>query len=227
MGTSRLRVYDWPAADGLRGGSPHLHTACAEGYVVLRGEGSVQTLGSEGFAEHPLHPGTLLWFTPGTVHRLVNASGDLEILVLMQNAGLPEAGDAVLTFPADVLADPGAYARAATAHDEASARARRDLALEGYAALRERVGREGPAALADLHAAAAALVRPRVPGFRDVWSAGPAAQAARTGEQLRALAEGRAGHLAEAAVRSTAPAPGERFGMCGRLTVWDVTAHGC
>ncbi len=40
--------------------------------------------------------------------------GDLRITVLMQNGGLPEAGDAVFTFPPEVLADPGAYAAAAT-----------------------------------------------------------------------------------------------------------------
>ena len=45
---SRLRVYDWPTVDGLRGGSPHLHTASAEGYVVLGGRGAVQTLSGDG-----------------------------------------------------------------------------------------------------------------------------------------------------------------------------------
>ena len=41
-GVTRLWVYDWPTADGLAGGSPHLHTASAEGYVVLGGRGAVQ-----------------------------------------------------------------------------------------------------------------------------------------------------------------------------------------
>ena len=58
----------------------------------------------------PLEPGAFVWFTPGTIHRLVNG-GDLEILVLMQNAGLPEAGDMVITFPPDVLADAGGLRR--------------------------------------------------------------------------------------------------------------------
>lgn len=51
---SHLRVYDWPSPDGtgLAGsGTPHLHTASSEGYVVLAGAGSVQTLGPQGFAE--------------------------------------------------------------------------------------------------------------------------------------------------------------------------------
>ncbi|ACZ20515.1 Cupin [Sanguibacter keddieii DSM 10542] len=113
---SHLSVYDWPTTDGaglVGGGTPHLHTASDEGYVVLAGSGSVQTLGPDGYAEHPLGAGTLLWFQPGVVHRLVN-DGDLEILVVMSNAGLPEAGDAVMTFPADVLADAERYRAAAT-----------------------------------------------------------------------------------------------------------------
>ena len=113
-GVTLLDVYDWPTADGLRGGSAHIHLASTEGYVVLRGGGRLQTLGSHGYQEAPLRPGDCLWFTPGTVHRLVNDDGQLQILVVMQNAGLPEAGDCVLTFPPDVLADPARYQAVAT-----------------------------------------------------------------------------------------------------------------
>lgn len=229
---SRLRVYDWPAADGLRGGSPHLHTVSAEGYVVLAGSGSLQTLSGDGYGEHPLSEGTVLWFTPGTVHRLVT-DGDLEILVVMQNAGLPEAGDAVLTFPPDVLADPAAYAQAAAlpAADleagpgnqavAAAAMARRDLAIEGFLRLRDRVLKDGPAALDDLYAAAAALVAGRVSEWRQRWRAGALAQAEATGAQLDALAAGRADHLAHSTVRhAEAAPPPRRYGMCGRLQTW-------
>lgn len=108
-----LDVYDWVAPDGLPGGSAHVHLASTEGYVVASGAGRLQTLGERGYAETPLRPGDCLWFTPGTIHRLVN-EGDLRLFVVMQNAGLPEHGDAVLTFPPEILADPGAYARAAT-----------------------------------------------------------------------------------------------------------------
>src|SRR5437764_4808743 len=113
-GLTLLDVYDWPCPDGVRGGSAHIHLASTEGYLVLSGEGRLQTLGAEGFGEAPLRPGDCLWFTPGTVHRLVNHDGRLRILVIMQNAGLPEAGDAVLTFPPEVLADPDRYAAAAS-----------------------------------------------------------------------------------------------------------------
>ena len=105
VGVSGLTVYDWEAADGLCGGTPHMHLACSEAYIVIEGTGSVQTLTTSGYADTPLRPGDVVWFTPGTIHRLVN-SGGLRLVVLMQNSGLPEAGDAVFTFPAPVLADP-------------------------------------------------------------------------------------------------------------------------
>jgi mannose-6-phosphate isomerase-like protein (cupin superfamily) len=223
---SRVRVYDWPTTDGLHGGSPHLHTVSTEGYVVLGGHGSLQTLSADGYREHPLEAGTVLWFTPGTVHRLVN-DGDLEILVVMSNAGLPEAGDAVFTFPPAILADPAAYAQAATlpASDDAealagAARRRRDLAIEGYLALRERVRGEGPDALDELYQAAASLVRDRVPRWRTLWRDGPLARAVDTGDHLDVLCHGHHGHLATAAVHTAAPAA-TRFGMCGHLSPWE------
>jgi hypothetical protein len=49
---------------------------------------------------------TVVCFASGTVHRLVNISGDLRLLVLMQNAGRPGTGDAVLTVSPSVPADP-------------------------------------------------------------------------------------------------------------------------
>ena len=128
VGVSGLQVYDWPTADGVCGGSPHVHLTCAECYVVVAGVGRVQTLTRRGFAETPLAAGTVAWFTPGTIHRLVNETG-LRIVVVMQNSGLPEAGDAVFTFPPDTLADPAVYAEAAAVGDDDAARRRRDLAI--------------------------------------------------------------------------------------------------
>ena len=96
---SGLKVYEWAADDGLCGGSPHVHLACTEAYVVVSGEGALQTLTAQGLSEIPLRAGTVAWFGPGTIHRAVNGDGSLRVVVLMQNGGLPEAGDAVLTFP--------------------------------------------------------------------------------------------------------------------------------
>ncbi|MEV6117376.1 cupin [Streptomyces sp. NPDC052109] len=224
VAVSRLCVYDWPAADGARGGTPHVHLACSEAYVVTGGRGAVQTLTASGYQVTPLAPGTVAWFTPGTVHRLVNED-DLRLTVLMQNSGLPEAGDAVLTLPPEHLADPERYAAATTIPADAPetererlARARRDLALEGYHALR---AAHGPEALAAFHRAAAALVRPRIARWRERWRGGALAAAEATGRQLDRLAAGDPAHLAEAVVRAEQPFESGRFGMCGRLDVYE------
>ncbi|MCX4506126.1 cupin domain-containing protein [Streptomyces anulatus] len=226
VAVSHLSVYDWPAADGLRGGTPHLHLTCSEGYVVVGGSGSVQTLTASGFRETPLTPGALVWFTPGAVHRLVNEDG-LRVIVLMQNSGLPEAGDAVLTLPPRCLTDPDVYRAAATlpgdaeeAVRERAARARRDLAVEGFLVLREAVEGGDPEPLAAFHRAAAALVRPRTPEWRGRWEKGAATAAAATADQLDALDRGDAGHLADARVHAERPSAHGRFGMCGRLDVY-------
>ena len=242
-GVTLLDVYDWVAPDGLRGGSAHIHLASTEGYLILRGAGRLQTLGAQGFREEPLHPGDCLWFTPGTVHRLVNEDGQLQILVIMQNAGLPEAGDCVLTFPPAILADPARYAAAAALAApprdsgdgsgdgdgatgeglEAAARRRRDLAIEGFAALRAQVERAGPAALGPFLAAAVRLTAFRVPDWRDRWQGQAAAVAARTAGQLRGIqtlctADLRSGTV----LRAGRPAGLPRYGMCGRLTTYDL-----
>jgi mannose-6-phosphate isomerase-like protein (cupin superfamily) len=227
VAVSGLQVYDWEAEDGCRGGSPHLHTASTEGYVVTAGAGEVHTVSAAGRGIRPLHPGEVVWFSPGTVHRLVN-HGDLELVVVMQNAGLPEAGDAVLTFPADVLDDPAAYAAAAAlpvdgSEDEraVAARVRRDLATRGYLELLAELEARGPAALADLHARAARLVQPKVEHWRRLWESTVEAETARTRAQLDQLASGMPGLMADAAVERGERRDGPRaFGMCGRLQTW-------
>ncbi|MYZ35262.1 MULTISPECIES: cupin [unclassified Streptomyces] len=230
VAVSHLRVYDWEAADGLRGGTPHLHLTCSEGYVVTAGQGAVQTLGPTGFAVTPLAPGALVWFTPGTIHRLVNDDG-LRIVVLMQNSGLPEAGDAVLTLPPEYLADPETYARAVRIPEAAEAseaeqaevaRRRRDLAVEGFTVLRTAWEAGDTRPLLDFQRAAAALVRPRVAGWRERWEAGAAEAARQTGVQLDRLAEGDASYLTESRLYARLPAAHGRFGMCGRLDTYDV-----
>jgi mannose-6-phosphate isomerase-like protein (cupin superfamily) len=225
VGISRLCVYDTLAPDGLPGGSPHIHLACSEAYVVTAGLGAVQTLSHTGFAEHELTAGTVLWFTPGTVHRLVNHGG-LDIVVVMANTGLPEAGDAVLTFPPDVLADPAAYERAVTlpdggapGADVTSAYRRRDLAIAGFQELRA----GGSVALAEFYAAAVRLKQPQLDAWRARWADGALKAAQQTGDQLEALGRGDITHLTAAAVHAV-PQPTEhgRLGMCGLLDTYRV-----
>lgn len=241
-GVTVLDVYDWPAPDGLPGGSAHVHLASTEGYVVLSGAGRLQTLGERGYAETHLRPGDCLWFTPGTIHRLVN-DGGLRLLVVMQNAGLPEHGDAVLTFPPHVLADPAAYTSAASLTsgtgltsgpvlasgiDEqpggalaAAARRRASLAVEGYLALRDQVAESGPAALGDFYAAALRLTGDLAADWRDRWRAGALATAELTGEHLAEIGAQVTGHLGSAGLWRIEPSGAARaYGMCGRLTTY-------
>jgi mannose-6-phosphate isomerase-like protein (cupin superfamily) len=226
---TRLGVYDWEAADGVCGGSPHMHTASTEAYLVLSGTGRVETIRSSGYESHDLAPNDLLWFSPGTIHRIVNI-GDLDILAIMQNGGLPEAGDAVLTFEADIVADPERYFRAAalaatppSGSLEHAARTRRDAAMAGYQRLKDAALAGDFDAVEQFQRDAVRLVQSRVPGWQALWSGTIAPEAARTERWLADLAEGRFSHFKDAAVSRTAPANPERvFGMCGMLQKWDA-----
>ncbi|MET8866856.1 cupin domain-containing protein [Nonomuraea sp. NPDC004580] len=217
---SRLSVYSGNAcADGLEGGTPHLHTASTEAYVVIGGRGALQTLDANGLRETELLPGTTVWFTPGTIHRAVNRGG-LEVVVVMSNAGLPEAGDAVMTFPPDVVADPARYRAAATLPSvdvEKAVRRRRELAVEGFSRLVD----GGPGALRAFYDSAVALVRDRVGEWRGIWERTVAEETRRTSAVLDALERGDGGHLLDAALMES-PAE-ERWGMCGHLRAHDVT----
>ncbi|MEU5566460.1 cupin domain-containing protein [Micromonospora musae] len=227
VGVSRLCVYDTVAPDGEIGGTPHLHLCCAEAYVVVAGAGLVQTLTLDGYRETPLRPGAVVWFGPGTIHRLVN-HGNLQIVVLMQNSGLPEAGDAVLTLPPEHLTDPAGYAAAtalpgggAPGTDLTAAHARRDLAVRGFHRLRAAASSGDLAPLREFHSAAVRLVRPFVDAWRERWLRGALDTATETGRQLDALARGEAPHLADAAVHEFAgPHERGRHGMCGLLDTY-------
>jgi hypothetical protein len=169
-----------------------------------------------------LTPMTVLWFSPGVVHRLIN-DGGLQILVVMQNGGLPEAGDSVLTFPPEYLAEDSAYRAIASpappgamAPEEAAHR-RQQLAVQGFLRLREQVQRDGPIALDAFYAAAAALVRDRVPAWRELWTDGALAAALRTSEHLDLLSKGQREHLSDGQLSVIAAPAGRSYGMCGRL----------
>ena len=222
---SGLRVYPWPAADELCGGSPHVHLACTEAYVVVEGEGALHTLTAGGLERTPLRQGTVAWFGPGTIHRAVNGDGRLRAVVVMQNAGLPEAGDCVLTFPPEVLADREAYLRAAAAPaDEKAARDRRDLAVEGFGRLVENTAAGDLSALERFYRQAAALRGDRIEAWRRIWREGPLEAAHRTEEHFEAIARGDVAHLLAASTGAQqAPEPEDRkFGMCGRLDTYEL-----
>ena len=163
-------------------------------------------------------------FGPGTIHRLVN-QGNLKILVIMQNSGLPESGDAVLTLPPDLLQDHEVYRRATALPPgdlaQAAAMRRRDLAVVGFLALVDAHRERGPEALEPFYAAAAHLTAPLLDSWRRRWLEGAHRSTQVTGEQLDALAQGDHSYLYAADVR-TEPGPVEtgRMGMCGSLDVY-------
>lgn len=229
VGLTHLRVYDTPAPDGLRGGSPHVHLTCTECYYVEKGRGRVQTLSTEGCEEIDLQPGQVVWFSPGVIHRLINDDGELAIFVVMQNNGLPEAGDFVLTMPPEVLQDPERYFEAASlsAHGEVfagtveAAYRRRDLAVDGFDALRHQWNEQGNEVLAEFYRAALSLLRPKLAAWREIWQHGPQAAAQATSDQIAALQDGDIAHLLTGAVRSLSPPAGSRrLGMCGTLATY-------
>lgn len=225
---SRLSVYSGQCADGLAGGTPHLHTASTEAYVVIGGEGALQTLDGSGFRETPLRTGSTVWFTPGTIHRAIN-HGDLQVVVVMQNAGLPEAGDAVMTFPPEIVSDPARYAAAATLPPGASeeeldeaVRQRRDLAVDGFQRLVTSAAGGDLAPLRSLYDSAVALVRPRIAGWRQTWLATVEREARQTEAILDALERGDGRHLGHSTLLESPPSEPPRWGMCGRLRTHDL-----
>lgn len=129
---TRLKVYDTPTPDGQIGGTPHMHLVCTEMYVVLGGSGAVELLDKDGFSYVELNTNGALLFSPGTIHRLINPNRDLEILVIMQNSGLPERGDNVVTFKEAWLATDEAYAGAMQVASVEEAYQRRNRGVEGF-----------------------------------------------------------------------------------------------
>jgi mannose-6-phosphate isomerase-like protein (cupin superfamily) len=229
-GTSvtHLSVYNSVCPDGLAGGTPHLHAASTEAYVVVGGNGALHTLDPSGIRQTPLAPGTTIWFTPGTIHRAIN-HGDLRVVVVMANAGLPEAGDAVMTFPPEIVADPDRYRQAATlpgdeseAVLDAAAQRRRDLAVEGFERLVEAAKSGDPGPLERFYDHATALVRPKIARWRRIWQENVARQTDHTAAVLDALERGDGEHLRDAALRKALPSTTLGFGMCGRLRTYDV-----
>lgn len=228
IGITRLKVYDTDSPDGLIGGSPHFHLLCTELYVVLAGSGEVETLSGQGIQRHSLVPGKLVWFEPGVVHRLLNPSGDLDILVVMQNQGLPEAGDFVLAFPKAILADDDSYRRHVSlasgayvyATDQAAATARRDLATKGYLEWKGEFETRGEEALRELFELGLQRVMPQLGRWQELVAQGPVRALAQTESSLRGLGAGDLDYLLSARSAERVADPETRLGMCGHLTVY-------
>lgn len=129
---TRLKVYDTPTPDEQIGGTPHVHLVCTEMYIVLNGSGAVEMLDKDGFSRVELQQNDALLFSPGTIHRLINPNCDLELLVIMQNSGLPERGDNVVTFTDNYLMTDEAYTEAMQVQTIEDAYQRRNRGVDGF-----------------------------------------------------------------------------------------------
>mgnify|MGYP001216175161 FL=1 len=217
---TRLKVYDTPTPDGQRGGTPHMHLLCSEMYFVLAGSGAVEVIDRNGFSRVELQHYSAFLFSPGTIHRLINPNGDLELLVIMANSGLPERGDNVVTFETDLLADQAAYdaAMRVTTLDEAYTR--RDRGVRGFLTIKAAFARspeEGQAALSQFYQAAAARTADRLPEWRTIIRDGAHTQAEHSLENLDRLSEGSTGFLQQATQSLIPAAAMNKLGFCGHL----------
>jgi mannose-6-phosphate isomerase-like protein (cupin superfamily) len=216
---SRLNVYDSVAPDGQRGGTPHVHLLCTEMYTILAGSGAVDMLDMNGLSRVEVTAGDALVFSPGTLHRLINPHGDLEILVIMSNSGLPERGDNVVCFTDEQFATDAAYAEAMRVTSLHDATVRRDRGVEGFCKLVaafERSLDEGRADLTRFYAQAEARTRPQFGLWRKTIDNGAAAEVAQTFAALHRLERGDTSYLADAShalLRPSAVTPG----FCGHL----------
>ena len=217
---TRLKVYDTVTPDGQRGGTPHVHLLCTEMYFVLTGTGFVELIDAHGFSCVELKPHSALLFSPGTIHRLINPNGDLELLAIMANSGLPERGDNVVCFPHQWLADQALYEEAMHINSVADAYQRRDRGVLGFLELKEafNVGPEnGRKALKQFYQFAAARTGIRQTQWGQIVVDGSQKEVQQTQQQLGLLADGCVDYLMTAEHHLIQPGDYSTPGFCGHL----------
>lgn len=233
-GTQCSRVSLYGDLDtGICGGTPHLHTACTEAYIWIQGSGSVELLSTAGHRSVAMAPFSTVWFSPGVIHRGVpdvDAPEDAEVLVLMQNAGLPESGDAVITLPERMWGEPEAYRDivdvSAPDVDQARdlVRERRALAIEGLGELVDAVDRLGSSGLDGFYRYAHRVVCPHLDAMARVIEDRVAPEVAVTRRALEQMQAGRFDHLRAGDVSISAAPATPLFGMCGELRPIPISA---
>jgi len=232
VGLTHVKVYDAPGADGsAAGGGAHIHTVCSEVYYTLAGTGAIELLSFEGLKTVDLLPGKVVCFRPGVAHRLLNPHANLEILAIMQNGGLPERGDFVMTFPTETLASPAAYSQAVRVSGDQDALRRRDLSITGFEVLKQAMVRDrekGRELLRQFYRMARNLIAPKVDGFEWVLKSGAQAEAKFSLDAVDFLRLGRTDYLEHATHNELFPfnAPGTN-GMVGTLHAYALgdTTH--
>ncbi len=224
VGLTHIKVYDTLAPDGVVSGGAHIHLVCSEIYFILQGTGKIELLSIDGLETIDLVPNKAVFFRPGTFHRILNPNKDVELLAIMQNGGLPERGDFVMSFPAEILASPGNYNKALRAQTPAEATTRRDLSIKGFTELKAAFSRskaEGQTALRKFYSAARNLIAPKVDGFEWVLKVGAQTEVKRSLDACDFIKSGRVDYLensyggGHAALYPFGDPPTN--GMCGEL----------
>ncbi|HEV8579659.1 MAG TPA: cupin domain-containing protein [Thermoanaerobaculia bacterium] len=218
---SLVKVYSHVLLDGKAGGVPHVHFMGSEAYVVVSGNGEVETLSwTEGFRAVSIFPGCVVVMSPGVIHRLVNKE-KLEVVVVMENAGLAEAGDLEPTILDNERWDTEWIL------DSRRGLSSRDLAVQGFCRLIASFEEEkevGRTAITSFFCDAAGRLVTRL---AEVFREGRFELSNATRERIDAINRGDLGYLKEAELRLLYPdvSNSERPGFCGmRLTLDDV--HG-
>ncbi|MGJ3237140.1 MAG: cupin domain-containing protein [Anaerolineae bacterium] len=217
---TRLSVYDTPTPDGQIGGTPHVHLVCTEMYVVLSGHGAVEIIDKDGFRRVELQQHDALVFSPGTIHRLINPNRNLEILVIMQNSGLPERGDNVVTFKHEWLSDDDRYSEAMQVQTLADAYQRRNRGVEGFIELKAQFAsnhEEGIAALNRFYTGANARIAQRLTRWQELVEQGALATAKQSLQQLAQLQQNDTHYLMHNQVAHISNEDEPIPGFCGHL----------
>ena len=218
--TTRLKVYDTAGPDGQLGGTPHLHLCCTEMYFVIGGSGYVEVIDETGFSivELPLHAAYI--FSPGTIHRLINPHKDLELFIMMQNSGLPERGDNIVTFRDEIMQSQEKFAAAMKVQSLEDGYRRRDQGVEGFLELKKAFKQgdnEGRAALHKFYDLGAKRSANRHAEWRAVVNEGALAEANRSLAILDELAKGDTSYLTATQQHLVLPKPHSMVGFCGHL----------
>jgi hypothetical protein len=189
-------------------------------YVVLSGSGAVEMIDANGFSCATLGQHDALLFSPGTIHRLINPNGDLEILVMMQNSGLPERGDNVVCFSDEWLSSDELYTEAMGVKTIEDAYRRRDRGVEGFLRLKaafENSLTEGQTALQNFFQHAEA----RTSQFRAEWGQiiqdGALYEAQTSLNRLQSLHNGDITYLLHGQHQHIPTCEPQKLGFCGHL----------
>jgi mannose-6-phosphate isomerase-like protein (cupin superfamily) len=217
---TRLKVYDTPGPDGQTGGTPHMHLLCSEMYFVIGGSGAVEIIDARGFSIVELALHDVYVFSPGTLHRLINPRRDLELLIVMQNSGLPERGDAIVTMREEVMRSAESYAAAMRAQTFDDAWRRRDEGVRGFLEIKaeiERSPQAGREALLNFYKLAAQRTAARRAEWLRVVRDGPLAEAEHSLGAIEALNAGSIDFLLDSAQYFEKSVPYSAIGFCGHL----------